>query len=51
MPKDIGLSKGVVITYGGRRSTRKPFKQKTTANKTLKQVQKEKEAHSYQISG
>jgi hypothetical protein len=51
MPKDIGLSKGVVITYGSRRHSRKPLKQKTIANKTLKQIQKEKEAHSYEISG
>jgi hypothetical protein len=51
MPKDVGLSKGVVITYGGRRYSRKPLKQKTTANKTLKQIEKEKEAHRYEISG
>jgi hypothetical protein len=49
MPKDTGLSKGVVITYGGRCLTRK--KKKTTANKTLEQIQKEKELHSYEISG
>jgi len=51
MPKDGGLSKGVVITYGGRRPTRKPVKHKTTANKSLKQVEKEREAHAYEISG
>jgi hypothetical protein len=51
MPKDVGLSKGVVITYGARRSTRKPLKQKTSGNKTLKQIEKEKEAHRHEISG
>jgi hypothetical protein len=41
-----------VITYGGKRSTHKPLKQKTTTtNKTLKQIEKEKEAHRYEISG
>ena len=51
MPKDGGLSKGVQITYGGRRSTHKPAKRETVANKTLKQIEKEKEAHAYKISG
>ena len=51
MPKDGGLSKGVQITYGSRRHTRKPITQKTTANKTLKQIAKEKEIHAYKISG
>jgi hypothetical protein len=51
MPKDGGLSKNVVIAYGGRRHARRPVKQKTTANKSQKEVAKEKEAHAYQISG
>lgn len=51
MPKDIGVSKGVVITYGGRRAHKPTKKRKTTANKTLKQIEKEKEAHAYEISG
>jgi len=51
MPKDQRLSKGVQITYGSRRHTRKPTKQKTTTNKTLKQIEKEKEVHAYEISG
>jgi hypothetical protein len=50
MPKDGGLSRGVQITYG-RRSIRKPAKQNTIANKTLKQIAKEKKAHAYEISG
>jgi hypothetical protein len=51
MPKDGGLSKGVQIAYGSRCHTRKPMMQKTTANKTLKQIEKEKEIHAYKISG
>ena len=51
MPKDIGVSKGVVITYGGRRTHKPTKKRKTTVNKTLKQIEKEKEAHAYEISG
>jgi hypothetical protein len=51
MPKDARLSKGVQIIYGGRRSTHKTFKQKTVANKTLKQIEKERKAHAYKISG
>jgi hypothetical protein len=51
MPKDGGLSRGVQIAYGGRRSTYKLRKQKTVANKTLKQIEKEKKAHAYEISG
>lgn len=51
MPKDGGLSKGVQISYGGRRSTHKAAKQNTVANKTLKQIAKEKKAHAYEISG
>ena len=50
MPKVVGVSKGVVINYGGRRA-HKPTKQKTTANKSLKQIEKEKQAHAYEISG
>jgi len=51
MPKDRGVSKGVKIIYGSRRHTCKPTTQKTTANKTLKQIEKEKEVHAYEISG
>ena len=51
MPKDGGLTKNVVISYGGTCHVRKPVKQKTTANRSLKQVEKEREAHAYEISG
>jgi hypothetical protein len=50
MPKVVGVSKGVVINIGGRRA-RKPTRQKTTANRTQKQIEKEKQAHAYEISG
>jgi hypothetical protein len=51
MPKDGGLSKSVVIAYGGRHHARRPVKKKTTANKSRKEVEKEREAHAYQVSG
>jgi len=50
MPKVVGVLKGVVINYGSSRRTHKPTKQKTTANKSLKQIEKEKQAHAYKIS-
>lgn len=50
MPKDVGLSKGVVITYGSRHAHKPTKRRKTTANKSLKQIQKEKQAHAYEIS-
>ena len=51
MPKVIGVSKGVAITYGSRHAGRQLTKHKTTANWSLKQIEKEKEAHLYEISG
>ena len=51
MPKDVGVSKGVVITYGGRRAHKPTKQRRTTANKSLKQIEKEKQAHAYEISG
>jgi len=51
MPKDIGVSKGVVITYGGRYAHRPTKRRKTTANKCVKQIEREKQAHAYEISG
>ena len=51
MPKDVSVSKGVVIAYGSGGVYRPTKKRKMTTNKSLMQIEKEKQAHAYEISG
>lgn len=53
MPKDKdGLSKGVKIHYGRLRLMTGKVKMKsTTTNRTLAQIERERQRHAYEVSG
>ncbi|KAH9483797.1 hypothetical protein JR316_0003274 [Psilocybe cubensis] len=50
MPKLTGLSKGIAIPYGASRTRGHGKRKHTVANKSLRQIEKEKEAQAYEIS-